>query len=227
MLKEILAALRTREIMTQVEDEIREMIELGRTLFEASSLALIEGREVAFDLYARDRKINAKVVDVRKKIVEHLAVAGSRNVVGELVFITLINDVERIGDYSKNVLDLARSRGSEMAPNRYMEQLKALQPMIEGNFDKAAKALFDNNQELAHEVVDAHLQISETCEGIVKELLSDDSMDPRDGIALALASRYFKRISSHLKTIASSAVNPFSLIGYKKVPGQVEPSDAD
>jgi phosphate transport system protein len=227
MLKEILAALRKREIMTQVEDEIREMIELGRTLYEASSLALTEGREVAFDLYARDRKINATVVDVRKKIVEHLAVAGSRNVVGELVFITLINDVERIGDYSKNVLDLARSRGGNMAPNRYMDQLKTLQPMIEANFQKASKALFDNDQELAHEVVDTHHQISETCEGIVKELLSDASMDPRDGIALALASRYFKRISSHLKTIASSAVNPFSLIGYKKSPGQAHPSDDD
>lgn len=225
MLKEILAALRTRKIMTQVEDELREMIELGRTLFEASSLALLEGREVAFDLYARDQKINAMVVDVRKKIVEHLAVAGSRNVVGELVFITLINDIERIGDYSKNVLDLARSRGQDMAPNRYKEQLVALQPMIEANFDKASKALFDNDQELAHAVIDAHHQISETCEGIVKELLSDANIDPRDGIALALASRFFKRISSHLKTIASSAVNPFSLIGYKKAPGSEDFAD--
>jgi phosphate uptake regulator len=218
MLKEILAALRSRKIMTQVEDELREMIELGRTLYEASSLALLEGREVAFDVYARDQTINATVVDVRKKIVEHLAVAGSQNVVGELVFITLINDIERIGDYSKNVLDLARARAETLPASRYMEQLAALQPIIEGNFAKASKALFDNDQELAHEVVDTHRKISETCEGIIKELLRDDSMDPRDGIALALASRYFKRISSHLKTIASSAINPFSLIGYKKTP---------
>ena len=37
----------------------------------------------------------------------------------------------------------------------------------------------------------------------------------REAVATALYVRYLKRISSHLKTIASSVVNPFEKIGFR------------
>jgi len=218
MLKQILDVLRKRSVMIEVEAELRQMLDLSKSLFEAASAAFADGAPVEFDLYARDREINARVVDIRKKIVEHLAISESRAVSGELVFITLINDVERIGDYSKNLLEIARALEGPPLPGRYLNHIREARPGIVQAFDEAGRALFDSDQAAAHAVIERHAKLSEVCEGIVKELLRDQQMKARDAVAFALVARYFKRVSSHLKNVASSAVNPFSLIGYKQAP---------
>jgi phosphate transport system protein len=217
MLKKILEVLRTRSVMKEVEDELREMLTFGQELYSASAHALIEARAVDFDVYARDQEINRRVIDIRKKIVEHLAVSGSVCITGELVFITLVNDLERIGDYSKNILDLSKATpgGGALPDSRYRTKLAELMPRIERSFELSARAFFDHDKDAAHEVLDVHSATSKTCEGIVSELLRDEGMSSREGIALALSARYFKRVSSHLKNMASSAVNPFSFIGYR------------
>ena len=82
MLKQIIEAYRTSGMMDRVEHKVRSMLHLAREIFTASSLALLERREVAYDLYARDRQINQLVVEVRRMMVEHLSVNASRSVGG-------------------------------------------------------------------------------------------------------------------------------------------------
>lgn len=227
MLKQILDVLRKRSVMIEVEAELRQMLTLSKSLFDAASAAFVDAAPVEFDLYARDREINARVVDIRKKIVEHLAVSESRAVSGELVFITLINDIERIGDYSKNLLEIAHALEGPPLAGRYLDQIRGARSGILQAFDEAEKALFDSDQGAAHAVIERHAHLTEVCEGIVKELLRDQQMKARDAVAFALTARYLKRISSHLKNVASSAVNPFTLIGYKQNPDATITLDDD
>lgn len=218
MIKDILKVIRQRSVMEEVEAEMNEMFDLAQKLFSASSMAILEEKKVDFDLYARDREINYRVVSIRKKIVEHLSVCQCHNIIGELVFITLINDIERIGDYSKNLLDLSKSLRNPLSATRYRQKLIELQPVVESYFPKAANALFEGDSDQAYQVMDGHLTVAETCEGIISELLREHEIEVGEGIALALTSRWMKRVSSRLKTVASSAVNPFSLIGYREMP---------
>ena len=92
MLKQILQAYRTHRVMSEVEDEVRDMIHLAKVLYHASSLALLEQKEVEFDLYAKDREINNKMIEVRKKIVRHLTLSGTNSIGGSLVFLKVITD---------------------------------------------------------------------------------------------------------------------------------------
>ena len=214
VVKQILQAYRTYKVIQESEKEIRTMIEMARSLFRASALALLHQQEVSFDLYARDREINKLVVDIRKKIVEHLSVTACHNVGGELVFLKVINDIERVGDYSKNLLDLAKQLSGPLPESNYHQQLVGMFPTVESFFKKAESALFDGVKEDARAVIKGHLEINQACEGIVEALLKDKQFPAPEAIALALTARYFKRVSSHLKNVASTAVNPFPHIGY-------------
>jgi len=214
VVKQILQAYRTYKVIGESEKEIRTMIEKARSLFGASALALLSQKEVSFDLYARDREINDLVVDIRKKIVEHLSVTACHNVGGELVFLKVINDIERVGDYSKNLLDLSKQLSEPLPESDYLAKLAEMFPTVEGFFKKAERALFDGVKEDARAVIKGHLEINQDCEGMVEALLKNKEIPAPEAIALALTARYFKRVSSHLKNVASTAVNPFPHIGY-------------
>ena len=128
VVKQILQTYRTYKVIQESEKKIRAMIDLAQSLFQASSLALLRRQEVGFDLYARDREINELVVDVRRKIVEHLSIAACHNVGGELVFLKVINDIERVGDYSKNLMDLAKMLSAPLPESSYKSQIVEMFP---------------------------------------------------------------------------------------------------
>jgi phosphate uptake regulator len=204
--------------MQEVDRDVQRMLELARTLFDSSSGAFLDGQPVDFDLYARDREINAYVIEVRKKIVEHLAVARPADQVGELTLITVINDIERVGDFSKNLLEISRKLTKPLPDSRYRDELGTIRPTLLSYFGDASDALLKGDEKAALRIIGAHDRINPTCEGLIDELMSDAELDLRTGIALALATRYFKRVSSHLKNVATAAVNPFILVGYRQAP---------
>jgi len=226
MLKQILNILRKHDVMEEVSGKISKMLDLSHELFIASSGTLLEGWPVDFDLYARDREINLLLVEVRRKIVEHLALSPPHSVGGELVYLKVITDIERIGDYSKNILDLAKILTKPLPESRYKAKFRELYTLVDGFFPRTEKALFNDDEAAAHAVMEDHQTVNQTCEGITAELLRDPKACGEEGIALALTARYFKRVSSHLKNVASSAVNPYSQIGYFQMP-EVKGEDGD
>ena len=224
MFKQFLQAYRTYGMIKTVEKEIHKMFKLANKLYKASSKALLEQRKVDFDLYAQDREINELVVDVRKKIVEHLSVSACHNVGGELVFLKVINDIERVGDYSKNIMDLAKMLATPLSKSIYLKSFKEMRSQVKKFFPKAEKALFDGVEQDANDVIDGHHQINQDCEELLEKLMNDDTLKGPEAVALALTTRYFKRISSHLKNVASTAVNPYHHIGYMH-PADAQPKE--
>lgn len=216
MLKRLFQAIRSQGVMAKVEEKTRQMFALAKTQYTASTRALLENKEPDFDLYAKDREINLMVVEIRKRLVEHFAVA-SQDVGTGLVLLKVINDIERVGDYTKNLLDLFQMIEKPLPESPYCRRLKELSPKIEGFFDKAERALFDGSQEDARQVMEGANQVNQTCKESLRELLKDDNMCGADAIACALAARYFRRVAGHLKNVASAAVNPYSHIGYIQI----------
>jgi len=46
-------------------------------------------------------------------------------------------------------------------------------------------------------------------------MMAEQDVCGRDAIVLALLLRFLKRVSAHLKNVASSLVNPYQKLGYK------------
>lgn len=215
MLRRIFEFYRTHQLMVTVEKQVRKMFGISEELFTASGRALLQGEAPGFDLFERDREINLLVVDCRKKIVSHLSISNPENIGGELVLLKVCTDLERVGDYCKNVHELSELLPKLLPAGDYQDKLAALFPLIQGFFSRAERALFDGAEEDAMEVIDTHKRISKDCEQILTDLMNDTEIYAHAAIGLALSARYFKRISSHLKNVASTAVNPFPHIGYK------------
>ncbi len=230
MIRYIIDFLRRNRLMDVIESDVRSMYGLARTIFDASSLALLEGKSIDFDIYAKDREINLLVVNTRKRLVEHLSVGEIKSPVGELVFINLINNVERIGDHSKNLFDLYRRLHGPLDRDDYYPRILEMHNYLTAAFEKTQKSLFDDDDKTAREVMDGHLQMVKDYERMVAELFEDDKIEPRQALAILIIIRSFKRVSAHLKTISSAAVNPFMLMGYRQMP-EVEkekgPKDED
>jgi len=218
MIKHILEILRQSRLMDLIESDLKKMMDLAERSFLASSEAVLEGKEVDFDLYAQDREINLLVINTRKRIVEHLSVGRATYPVGELVFITLINNLERIGDYSKNLYDLYRRTGGPLKSSKYIEGIREMRETLVEFFPMTRKALFDDDEKMAREVMDRHLDLVKTYNRLIVDLMHDEEMDGPQAVALTIMLRTLKRVSSHLKTIASSAVSPFMLMGFRQMP---------
>ena len=85
--------------------ECYEMLDLCHTMVKASvkSLRHSETAEVAVDLYEMDKKLNAFERDVRRKVMTHLSLGHTADIGSGLTLVSIVIDMERIGDYTKIV----------------------------------------------------------------------------------------------------------------------------
>ena len=85
------------------------MLEIVREMFNSStnSLRSPKAEEHPLNIYEMDKKINHFERDVRRKIMTHLTVNPQQDLSSGLVLVSVVIDIERIGDYTKNIYDLA------------------------------------------------------------------------------------------------------------------------
>ena len=82
----------------------------ARHSFDLASAAVLSGAsaaDVGADIRDTDDRINRAEQELRGELVTHVAVHGSVDIGSVLSYTLLIKKIERIGDQSKNILDLA------------------------------------------------------------------------------------------------------------------------
>ena len=85
-------------------------------------------------------------------------------------------------------------------------------------FQNSIKAFKDQDLELARQLMkDYKESISKQSDKITNDIISGKlSMDADTATAVAMYSRYLKRIGAHSRNLISSVVNPFERIGYRE-----------
>ena len=111
MFKMLFEVLSQKSLMIQAAQRADQALERSRTLSEAAFAALLDGTEPEQDLYELDRKINEDEVTVRRMVLEHLAANPIGDLSAGVVLISTIIDIERVGDYAKNVFEQAERLG--------------------------------------------------------------------------------------------------------------------
>ncbi|HEX2188118.1 MAG TPA: PhoU domain-containing protein, partial [Longimicrobiaceae bacterium] len=103
------------ERLAGVESKVQEMLAHDRREFDLAMSALlgdVAAREVNEELRATDRKVNQLEREIRRELVVHASVFGGIDSPSVLVYMSVVKDIERVGDYAKNLLDLARDGAS-------------------------------------------------------------------------------------------------------------------
>ena len=208
------------DLLRQAFKDTSDMLKLAEDLFCKAAAPLLHGTTAdKQSIYNADQRINIFQIETRKKVLEHLAISPQQDTTAALVLITIAIDIERLGDYSKNFFELWELYGSRLNYAPVIEDLREINVKVVQMFDDAIVAFEKADTELARKIMDTHMENAKSCEGIIAKMIQLDECDNaitcNQRVLVALAARYLKRVSAHLKNIASSVVNPFDRIGFK------------
>lgn len=219
MLKDIFDLFRRESQLSQAFKRSYEMLREDRQMLEEAirSLRSRDDARLNIDIYAKDQLINAYEREVRRKVFTHLTISAERDVNAGLVLVSVVIDIERIGDFTKNIVELALHHPKRLSGGPFDADITKIETLVRTMFDLLVEALPENDEAKAREVMSEHWWISRRADDIIRELIEkDDVITPSgDAVTCALYLRYLKRVSAHLMNIASSVVNPFDRIGFR------------
>ena len=221
MLKELQNIFHRKGLMEQAVEASQEMLRDDWEMFKEAvkSLRESETAEITIDIEEKDIRINKYEREVRKKVLTHLAVndVGDLNI--GLVLISIVIDIERIGDYTKNIVELAQNHPGKLYVEQWEDNLKNIEETISRNFGVLIQAFEESDTTLAKQLLDELWKVKNDCDDCNWALMKDNGLNLKvsDAVGLAMYMRYLKRIASHLMNVATSIVNPFHKIGYRKV----------
>lgn len=220
MFKELLKLFKQDSLMIQAFQQTYQMLDITREMFTISMKSLRESNDnnLSDQVYQQDVKVNKFEREVRKNVLIHLTVNGNTDLTSALILISIIIDVERIGDYTKNIVELAQNHSSKLEGGIYNEDLVKIEQAVVDTF-KGVRFCFENGDgEKASELLEKFSWVNKLCDQHVIDYLNerDKTISNGSAVTLALYFRYLKRVNSHLRNILTSVVNPFHRIGFVK-----------
>jgi len=218
MLRDLIKAFREDSLMNSILNEFSLMMEDARWMFERLGNSLVSGghpEEYRQQIYDRDIRINKAERSIRKRIIEHLSLNPGKDLGSSLVLFSAAKDAERLGDYCKNLLEVAILLHGRSYPEALSGRIARMHGRISGLFTQAAMAFSQANSENAVAVMEEVRTISKECDGMVEEIMNGtDDQDAKSAVAATLTARFFKRVAGHISNIASGVVNPVHQIDY-------------
>ena len=221
MWKEIISVFKKDNLYQQAFNEACEMLETDGKMYTASveSLRHSDAAEIDLDIYGLDKEVNRSERDVRKKVMKHLMLSADTQLNSGLALVSVVIDIERIGDYTKNIYDLARSHPKRLQAGSLEEKLREVEVHIAQVFEHATEAFKKGDEDLARQVMEEYKEeVSTDCDDMADDIITGKVKDlaAPEAAAVVLYARFLKRIGSHSRNIATSIVNPFHRIGYQE-----------
>lgn len=199
-----------------IDAQITQMLLDCRHSFDLSINALLSGGDpqiVGPEIKTTDVGVNKAERAVRRALLVHVSVRGAKaDLPLVLASMSIVKDVERIGDYAKNIWDLA-AEGIDfsVAPDR--DDLLAWRDRVSKFIDETARTFRERDADAAHEMIPVLDDVLDQCDAMINAQLDSDG-SPRDAVPRALLFRYLKRIVAHLMNVLTSLVMPIDRLDY-------------
>jgi phosphate uptake regulator len=195
MLKELFAIFKKDTLLDRAYRRSYEMVDITWEMFLKSKNSLRETdlSELDVNIYDRDVEVNKYQREVRRNVLSHLAVTGAGDI------------------YSGH-------QPAKLHGGMFEEDLKRIEAAVEDMFRRVRKSFETTNVQDAEKLLSDYHWVNRLCDRHVIDYIKgvDKSISSDNAVSLALYFRYLKRINSHLRNIATSVVNPFDQIGFKR-----------
>jgi len=217
MLRELLTIFRSDDPLAAMGKDFTTMLELSRDLtLEAGHIYF--GSEVNPEertrLHKRDVAINKLERKIRKHVIAHLSFPGNEPSVPYcLLLMSLVKDVERIGDYAKNLLEGVDLRDGDVPSDEIMAELAEIRSGVEESFEATADVFTLSDRDRAIDLIDEGKSLAGRCDALVDRIAKSD-YDARAATAAVLGARYYKRIGGHVLNVLTSVVMPLHRLDY-------------
>ncbi|MDP6605637.1 MAG: PhoU domain-containing protein [Dehalococcoidia bacterium] len=201
--------------LEHVQGMLLEMLANDRHSFDVATAALLDGAEpssVGEDLRTTDSKVNEAERAIRRELMVHASVHGTSQISAILVYMSIVKDVERIGDYAKNIFDVA-ARGGGLTGDGDRDEVIDYRDRISTMITEAASAFGNEDRAAAERLIREGDEMQDIFDARVAKLVESERPG-RESVPRALMYRYFKRIVGHLMNLLSAVVMPLDLLDY-------------
>ena len=222
LFNDIIKIWKSDSLLSQAWDDSISMLKLSHDIFIKSidNFNSHDSVEEIKALKKEDRKINDYQMTVRRKVLTYFSLeTSSREVPNGLILVDMVVDIERIGDYCKNISDLTLMQKASFDFGELKEKISAMESEVRSRFSTTIQVIENQDEDLARTLNDKYKKrVSSVSDKIVSGIVSGDvKLDSQSKSAsLVLYARYLKRIGAHLKNITSTVVNAYDRIGYEK-----------
>ncbi len=211
-------------VIEEVEETIVGMVRDSRVVYDTASEAVFGGgksKQAKQAVRSTDWGINKAQRDVRRALLLHASVTAAVDLPLVLVYMSVVKDVERIGDYAKNIYDLAKY-GANFDAAEDRAELEHYRDAVGQLIDDAAEVFEHRDVERAQRLIDKADGFLDDHDAHVKAAYRSDG-SASDAVARALYFRYLKRITAHVMNLMTSLVLPPDRLDYY----DEEPEDRD
>ncbi|MCA9203952.1 MAG: PhoU domain-containing protein [Pirellulaceae bacterium] len=201
--------------LKKMQAEFAQMLESGRHMFDAAANAMLGGTDLQVirnDLFETDKRINQAEQRIRREIVVHATVHGASSFPQCLLLMSVVKDAERLGDYAKNIFDIAEQSG-RLPDNERKRDLISLKDQLSQMLADCREAFIEQDHNAAGRLIVQAREFEDHCDSQVETLLRGNVPEHKEA-AIALAYRHFKRIAGHAHNVLTSIVQPLDKIDF-------------
>lgn len=217
MLRALLTIFRKDDPLRAMGEDFTRMLERSHELtVEAGSVYFDEqwNKERVAQIAKRDVKINKLQRRIRKRVIAHLSVAGKAGDLPYcLLLMSLVKDVERIGDYAKELCEARELTSRPLSGEEAVLQLRDIAFHVESILKAASEVFAESDQERAIELIREGRDLLDRCNELISAVAHGERATDQQ-TSLVLGIQYYNRIAGHVLNILSSVVVPLHRLDY-------------
>jgi phosphate transport system protein len=216
MLRELINLFRTSDPLGEMGAEFSRMLNLTAEMMITAGAVFLDGRsnpEVRSELYKSDAQVNAFERSIRKRVVAHLALPNRQDVAYCLALMSLVKDVERLGDYAKNVAEIPDIQHEPLPDDELKLELVEIRRAADSLFAATIEIFNESDNERAVDQIQQGRNLMRRCEALIQRIARSEH-DAGTTTALVLGARFYKRIAAHLVNVLTAVVMPLHKLDY-------------
>ncbi len=217
MLQELLSIFRAESPLQKMASNFSEMLTISRELVEKAGEAFFK-RSISPEertwLQKKDVRVNKLERRIRKQVIFHLSIDGKTpDLPYCLLLMSLVKDVERIGDYAKELATLADMPCATYPKGPLFDELKEIRAGVEADYRSAVEVVQSADRERAVELIHCGRDTVDRCEQLIQRIAQSDHT-AGEAVILTLGTRFYQRIAGHVLNLLSSVVVPLHKLDY-------------
>lgn len=218
MLRELKALFSPNEPMAEMGADFARMIELtGESVREAGEAFFGPeplDSELENTIRRRDIQVNKLQRKIRRQVVAHLSLDRTRTDVPYcLLVMSLVKDVERLGDYAKNLAGIRSLHPDALPDDEILRELSGMRDWVSEEYKILTEVLETHDEPRARTLVVEGRNIARRLDRMIDEVVDDD-YPGRTMAVLVLGIRFYKRIVAHLVNVLTGVVQPLHKLDY-------------
>jgi phosphate uptake regulator len=218
MLRELLDVFRSKHPLKEMGINFARMVSLtGESVREAGEIYFGESSPdptAVARIRQRDVEVNALQRTIRRQVVAHLSFESGRgDVPYSLLLVSLVKDVERLGDYAKNLSEVRGVHPSALPDDAIVRELAGIRDWIATHYQVLTNIITVADREAADRLITEGRQISRRLDALIGEI-AGAGYDCRTAVALAMGTRFYKRIVGHVINLLTGVVQPLHKLDY-------------